>query len=143
MVRGRNLPMPTLASTADTRNEVLLLAAEVHAARLEPPRATMTARQAARVLTGLAAWMTRRRHGGSEGMRQVFYALVTHAPAWEGPLFTKLPTSDGRRVDEDIVLLGVMCSSLVPDFGLANVKAAVAFWATETDPEIWKTVAAA
>lgn len=133
--------MATLASTADTRNEVLRLATEVHAAALAPPRETMTARQAARVLTGIAAWITQRSRGGAEQMRHAFYTLAAHDKAWTSE-FKHLPNAGGV-VDEHVVLLAVLCSSMIPDFGLRNVRSAVAFWATETDPSVWMDVAAA
>lgn len=135
--------MPTLASAADTRSEVLALASDVMACVPTPARATLTARMAARILTGVAAVLSRARRGGQESMRAAFYALAAHAPAWssESPLHA-LPTVDGYA-DPDVVLIAAVASGMVPDFGLHNVRAAVAFWATETDPAIWQHVAAA
>lgn len=135
--------MSTLASTAAARNEVLALATEVMTCVPTPDKHTLTARMAARVLTGVAAWLSRARVGGIDAMRDRFFEIASHAPAWssEHPLLA-LPNERGI-VNTDVVLIAAVASGMISDFGLANVRAACAFWATETDPQIWATVAAA
>ncbi len=93
-----------------------------------------SAADAAQALAGLAAWVGHRR--GSARMREVMTELVRHTDAWrvrERP-FQSLPALPNGRVDEDVVLVASVVCSLVRTFGLVNLRAAMAFWAVETDP---------
>lgn len=134
----------SLSTSADRRNQVLALATAVLSSSPAPHRATLTARQAARVLVGVSGWLSRKLRGGLPAMQATFYELVTYEPAWDPahPLI-HLPMRGDGLVDENVALLAVVASGLIPDFGLENVRCAIAFWATESDPQIWRDVAAA
>lgn len=136
--------MPTLITkTPPQMEELVALAIEVSASAPAPARATLTARQAARVLTGVAGWLSHG-HGGAAGMRETFAELASHADSWlpERP-FRSLPLRYDGKVSAELALLASVCSGMVADFGLRALRSAVAFWATETDPQIWRDVAAA
>jgi hypothetical protein len=51
-----------------------------------------------------------------------------------------LPTQYNGAVDENIVLVAVIVSSLERAFGAQNLRSAMAFWATERDPATWQAV---
>lgn len=67
--------------------------------------------------------------------------LVRHAPAW-GSKFGSLPLAGGY-VSEPVLLLAVACRGLLEVAQVVTLRAALSFWATETDPAAWQRLFAA
>jgi hypothetical protein len=65
---------------------------------------------------------------------------VRFADCW--PELAYLPAQYDGRVSEPIQLIAVVARSLLPIAGAENVRAALAFWASEDDPAIWQRIAA-
>lgn len=126
----------------DEMDDLLALGADVLASAPASQRPSMTAREAARALVGVVGWLSKRR--GVLEMQETMASLARTAGAWapERP-FCVLPTTTSGLVAEDVALVASVCSGLAPLFGLRVLRSAVAFWATETDPAIWRDVAAA
>lgn len=126
----------------DERDDLLALGADVHTSAPATARPILTAREAARALVGVIGWVSHR--SSTLEMQDLLAQLVRHDPAWEpGAMFRALPLRYDGRVDELMALVASVASGLVPLFGVGPLRAAMAFWATETDPAIWQTVAAA
>ena len=68
--------------------------------------------------------------------------LVRHVDAWRpGSTFMRdLPTNYNGSVDEWVAMVAVVSSSLVHAYGPANMRAAMAFWASERDPAQWQQI---
>lgn len=126
----------------DLRDDLLALAVDVMTSVVASAKPSMTAREAARAVVGLVGWVSKR--SGVLAMQDAMSDLARHGDAWnpEHP-FRSLPTRYDGRVDENLALIASVISAMVPLFGLRNMRSAVAFWATESDPEIWRDVAAA
>lgn len=99
----------------------------------------LTARDAARAMIGVAGWVARR--VGVDAMQERMSLLVRHEPAWETNLHD-MPVGYDGRVDEYVALIAVVVSGLLPLFGVARVRSAMAFWATERDSSVWQQIAA-
>lgn len=121
----------------DERDDLLALASDVTSSTLST--FSLTARDAARALVGVVGWATR--SVGIDGMQERMALLVRHKDAWSSGL-RDLPTGYDGRVDEHIVMIAVFASGLMPLMGVGNLRAAMAFWATERDAAIWQQVAA-
>ena len=122
-----------------TQTELLSLAADVTTS-VASPACQRSARDAARALVGIAGWLTRAK--SLPAMQKAMGELAAYAPAWDptAPL-RALPVVHGR-VDEAVVALAAVSSSLVPFFGAKSLRAAMAFWATENDASVWQAMAA-
>lgn len=105
--------------------------------RPEAGSAAMSARTTARCLSGVIGLAARRY--GSLPMHQACAALVRHEDAWRSS-FGKLPQRQGDAVSEAIEMIAVVARGILPIAGVDNMRAALSFWATETDPAIWTSV---
>lgn len=94
---------------------------------------SMTARTAARVLHGIMSLVARR--WSVDEMQRTCAVLVRHNDAWT-TRFGLLP-HDGGAVSEPTQLIAVVCRGLVPLAGSDNLRSALSFWATESDPGVW------
>lgn len=119
--------------------ELVALATEVTTS-VSSPATSRSARDAARALIGVAGWISRAK--SLPAMQKAMGDLAAYAPAWDAaaPL-RALPVVHGRT-DEAVVAIAAVTSSLVPFFGAKSLRAAMAFWATETDASVWQAMAA-
>ena len=108
------------------------------AVRTAPANCGMSARTAAACLSGIIALVSRR--FGVDVMQHTCAELVRCAQAW--PELGYVPSNYDGRVSEPVQLIAVVARSLLPIAGAENVRAALAFWASEDDPAIWQAVAA-
>lgn len=98
-----------------------------------------SARDAARAISGLVGWVANR--VGLIRMQEVFAELARHVDAWRpGNFMRDLPTGYNGTVDEYVAMVAVVSSSLVHAYSPANLRAAMAFWATERDPAQWQAM---
>lgn len=126
----------------DDLDDLLALSADVMSSAPATTKPVMTAREAARAIVGITGWVSRR--SGQNAMQKAMADIARHVDAWRpASPFHSLPTRYDGRVDENVVLISCVISSLVPLFGLGPLRAAVAFWATENDPAIWQSIAEA
>lgn len=109
---------------------------EQASAVLGTPTGTVSARQAAAVLSGICALISRR--WTIDEMQRTCAALARLTPLD----FGRLPTQDNGLVSEPMALLATVARSLRPLTGEANLRAALSFWATEDDPAVWNQIAA-
>jgi hypothetical protein len=97
----------------------------------------MSARTAARCLSGICGLVARR--WTVDEMQRTCAELVRHERAW-ATSFGDLPHVNGI-VHERTQLVVVVARALLPLAGPANVRSALSFWATESDPAVWAAVA--
>ncbi len=128
-------------TAAATKNadlsDLLVLAADVRSSLPAAFRAG-NARDAVRAITGVAAWLANR--VGVERMQACMAELAQHDAAWSAPFMRSLPTQYNNMVDESVALLATVTSPLAIPFGAQNLRAAMAWWATERDTAAWQAV---
>jgi hypothetical protein len=118
--------------------DLIALAADVDMSAPCGAGAYLSAREAARALAGVASWVASRT--SVRDMHEVMMSLARYVDAWRGPSYlAKLPAVNGY-VNEHVALVAVVASSLVSLFGPRNLRAAVAYWASERDPASWRRV---
>lgn len=102
----------------------------------------LSAREAARTLAGVASWLGRGGQANVRRMQQCMASLARWSPAWApgDRLLYDLPTMSDGRVDETIAMIAVCASTMVRLFGPVNLRAAVAYWASESDPASWQKI---
>lgn len=116
-------------SIDDLRNRAQMVAA--------PSSQSLSARTAARCLSGVVSVMTRR--WSVDLMQRTCAELVRHDEAWATQL-GRLPHENGL-VSEAMQLLAAIARGILPLAGEDNLRAALSFWATETDPRVWLSIA--
>lgn len=123
---------------SDQLTELLVLASYVDTSA--PARQnTLSAREAARNLSGLASWVANRQ--SMDAMQEAMSRLAIHGAAWKGPVYLcDLPVEIDGRVDPTIAMIAVVCSGMIHTFGAQNLRSAVAFWATSRDAASWRKV---
>ncbi len=94
----------------------------------------LQANETAACLAGVVSYV-QRTHSLDEAQRACA-ELVRHDLAW-ATSFGSLPAERDGRVTEPVLLLAVVCRGLLEVAGAANLRAALSFWATETDPAVW------
>lgn len=99
----------------------------------------MSARTAAAVLTGIVGHISRK--WSVDVMQQTCADLVRCDDAWRNS-FVQLPAGIDGRVTEATQLVAVVARGLLPLAGAENLRAALAFWASEDDPAVWNQIAA-
>ena len=119
------------------RSDLLVLAADVRSSLPAAFRAG-NARDAVRAITGVAAWLFNRI--GVDRMQECMAELARHDAAWKAPFMRDLPTQYNNSVDESVALLATVTSPLALSFGTENLRAAMAWWATERDTAAWQAV---
>ena len=98
----------------------------------------MSARTAAACLSGIVGLVARR--WTTDEMQRTCAELARFEPAWTSSL-GRLPHTNGL-VSEQTTLVAVVGRSLFPLAGADNLRAALAFWASEDDPAAWQSIAA-
>lgn len=132
---------PSLPYHWDTTEDLRAMSADVLGTVASAPQKPLTARDAARALCGLVGWLSRT--SSLPAAQQAMAELVRYAPAWDAsaPLRT-LPVVNGK-VNDVVMCIAAIASTLVPTFGAGALRSAMAFWAVESDPSVWNVVAAA
>lgn len=105
--------------------------------------AAMSARTAARCLSGVANLCATKY--GVAVMHRACGELVRSERSWATNLgmLPNLGFIDGaEQLAEAIELVAVVARGILPIAGAANMRAALSFWACETDPAIWMLVTA-
>lgn len=95
---------------------------------LRSPEQRLTSRSAAKLLYGAVSLVAQRY--GLQAMREACASLAGCDKAWASHL-RDLPAGDGVEVIA-IVARGILLMS-----GPADLRSALAFWASERDPAIW------
>lgn len=101
-------------------------------------KAVISARAAAACLSGIVSLVSRR--FSVDVMQLTCAELVRCAPVWETS-FGQIPTGHDGVIAEPVQLVSVVARSLLPLAGTDNVRAALAFWASEDDPAVWQSIA--
>lgn len=109
---------------------------EQAAAVMGTPTGTVSARQAAAVLSGICGLIARR--WSVDEMQRTCAELARLQPL----NFGRLPTTATGVVTEPMALLATVARSLRPLAGEHNLRAALSFWATEDNPAVWDQIAA-
>lgn len=99
---------------------------------------TLSARSAAAVLAGIVGHISRK--WSADLMQETCAEIVRHEMAWKTS-FGNLPVDVSGGVTEATQLLSVVARGLLPLSGADNLRAALAFWASETDPAVWNQIA--
>jgi hypothetical protein len=97
---------------------------------------SVSARQAAAILSGICALIARR--WTVDEMQRTCAALARQEPF----AFGRLPAEPNGLVSEPMALLASVARAVLPLAGATNLRAALSFWATEEDPAVWNQVAA-
>lgn len=124
----------TAAEVTDLR-----VRAEIVTAEASIRRGLISSREAAACMAGILSWIARR--SGVAAMQAAATAIAQHEAAWTSQL-ARLP-HEGGVVDEDVEMLAVVCRGVIDLAGPDNLRAALSFWATETDPAVWGRLFAA
>lgn len=98
-------------------------------------RGQLSAAEAAHSLVGVMCWIQRK--SSFENMQTVAAQLVRYEAAWSSS-FGSLPHDGAGVVDEYVGLLAVFCRGILELAGAMNLRAALSFWATESDPAVWR-----
>lgn len=131
--------MSTTWQTDSDTDDLRAMSVDVVTSRASAP-AARSARDAARALCGVAGWITRAT--SMQAMQAAMAELARYEPAWGAGGLRALPVKNGY-VDATVAMIASVASTLVPFFGAAAMRSAMAFWAVETDSAVWQTVAAA
>ena len=99
----------------------------------------MSSRTAAACLSGIVGLVSRR--FSVDVMQETCAELARCDDAW-ATSFGRLPMTYDGRVSEPVQLIAVVARSLLPLAGADHLRAALSFWAIETDPAVWQAVAA-
>lgn len=106
--------------------------------RIPVPETRMPARTATRCLSGVIGEVSRR--WGTEAMQAACAELVRSELAWSSSL-GKLPLQHDGRASEATQLIAVVARGMLELAGVDNMRAALAFWASESDPAVWASIA--
>lgn len=97
-------------------------------------RGSLNAAEAAHVLAGIMSLV--QRLSGCEAAQKACADLVRHDAAWSSS-FGDLPVLYNGRVSQEILLIAVVCRGLCEMTKPEALRAALSYWATETDPSAW------
>lgn len=98
----------------------------------------MSARAAAACLSGVIALVSKR--WSVDAMQRACADLARHEPAWESS-FGRLPHGPNGAVTEPVEMIAVVARGILPLASEDSMRAALAFWASESDPAEWQRVA--
>lgn len=116
-------------------DDLLARAADVAAAPAAR-RDCMSASEAACALAGIVAHISTTR--GHAELQRAAAQLARSEHAWATAL-RDAPTRQGLA-DESSALLMVVCRGLVEMAGVDHLRAALSWWATESDPAVWRQI---
>lgn len=101
------------------------------------PTPQLSARSAARLLFG-AVGLVSARYGVAE-MQAACAELVRCDVAWSTK-FGTLPRRTDGSVPEAVSMIAGMARGILPMAGPLHLRAALAFWASERDPSVWRSM---
>lgn len=96
------------------------------------------ARSVAQCLSGVMGLAVRR--FSLDVVQSACAELARHKRSWETTL-GDLPRGADGRVSEPVEMLAATCRGLYPLAGVQGVRSALAFWACERDPAVWRSLA--
>lgn len=110
-----------------------------HASAVHDPDvpSSISARAAARCLVGVVQLLVNRY--GADEMRRACAELACDAAS---TMLVELPRGVNGAVDESVQILGSIARGILPLAGVANLRAALSFWASESDAAVMQRVAA-
>ena len=114
-------------------------ALNVHAAAAVRP-GQISAREAAKVLSGVMSWVART--SSATAMHEAAAALAAHDAAWTSS-FRDLPIGSDGAVSATIQMMATVSRATLELAGAANLRDALSFWATERDPGAWQALVGA
>jgi hypothetical protein len=97
----------------------------------------LSARTCARCLMGVVSLISRR--WTVDDMQRTCAELVRFDDAWTTS-FGRVPLERNGMPSEQTQLLVVVARALLPLAGADHVRAALSFWATESDPGVWTSL---
>lgn len=118
------------------KNDIDDLRGQAAAVMAQSDDQSVSARQAAAILSGVCGLVARRT--SVDEMQRTCAQLARMAPL----CFGRLPTDHTGRVTEAMALVAATARAILPLAGESNLKAALAFWASEDDPAVWNQIAA-
>lgn len=124
--------------TADWKSGIGDLRARAAAVATSCADARMSARAAARCLSGVVGLVVTR--WSVDVMQRACADLVRCQASWDTSFGTLPRYKEG--VPEPIQLIAVVARGILPIAGIENMRAALSFWATEDDPAQWQAVVA-
>jgi hypothetical protein len=96
----------------------------------------VTAREAACVLSGVAGLISR--NESVAAMQRAAADLARYDLAWLTK-FGRLPVTNGQ-VDPNVEMFAVVCRGMLALAGEESLRAALSYWATESDPASWRAL---
>jgi hypothetical protein len=127
-----------MQNTTHWKTEIADLRARAAAVATNGAEPRMSARAAARCLSGVVSHVARQ--WSRDVMQRACAEIVRCDPAWQTS-FRVLPRVDGDLV-QAIELITVIARGILPLAGVESMRCALAFWATEEDPAVWQSVVA-
>jgi hypothetical protein len=115
----------------DLGNLALAVKVSTHGGRL-------SARTAAQCLSGVVGLVAQR--FGIRAMQDACAELVRYDAAWDTDL-GKLPRDYTGAVGEALELVATVARGVLPLSGATALREALAYWATESDPAAWMSLA--
>jgi hypothetical protein len=103
-------------------------------------RQEVQARNIAQCLSGVIGLAARR--FTLDGMQQACAELARNTKAWETSL-RDLPRGTDGRVAPPVELIAAAARGFYPLSGSDAIRSALAFWASESDPAVWMSLAQA
>lgn len=118
--------------------EIVKLRDNAHAVIVHAPAPQgLGAREVARVLSGVTSVIARRH--GVEAMQRACAELVLDPTAIASGLAV-LPRGLDGVLDPAVEMIGVVSRGLLHGSSTDAVRAALSFWACESDPSVWQEV---
>lgn len=99
------------------------------------PDQELSARTAARLLFGAVCFVAARY--SVQEMQRACADLVECSEAWRTK-FRMLPRAADGNVAESVVAIAGMARGILPLAGADRLRAALAWWASERDPDAWR-----
>ncbi len=123
-------------STQNWKTEIADLRTRARAVTAPSSDVRMSARAVAACLSGVVALVARR--WSVDVMQRACADIARFDAAWQTS-FGSLPLVDGR-VAEAVEMIAVVARGILPLSSTDAMRAALAFWASESDPAEWQRV---
>lgn len=101
------------------------------------PAVRMSPREVARCLSGVVSLVARR--WSVDTMQRACAEIVRCEAAWRTN-FRVLPMTAEGRVPPELEMIAVIARGILPLAGAESMRAALSFWAVETDAATWQSV---
>ncbi len=113
------------------------LHAHAQAVNMPAGAAKLSPRAVARCLSGVVSLVSRQ--WSVYEMQRVCAQLVRDASVWSSG-FAVLPRERDGRINPALEQVAVIARGILPSCDVDAMKAALAFWAVESDPAVWQRV---